>query len=55
MVLDFGKEHLHLEPEDLARLSQAVHNGDISAVMRAYEHELKVIRTKKLHSTIRSC
>ncbi|GJJ70175.1 nuclear control of ATPase protein 2 [Entomortierella parvispora] len=41
MVLDFGKEHLHMGPEDLERLSHAVHNGDISAVMRAYEQDLK--------------
>lgn len=42
MVLDFGKEHLLMGPEDLDRLSHAVHNGDISAVMRAYEQDLKV-------------
>ncbi|CAO3563877.1 unnamed protein product [Mortierella alpina] len=41
MVLDFGKEHYRMGQEDLAALSQAVHNGDISVVMRAYEHELK--------------
>ncbi|KAG0054045.1 Nuclear control of ATPase protein 2 [Gryganskiella cystojenkinii] len=41
MVLDFGKEHLNMGSGDLARLSQAVHNGDISAVMRAYEQDLK--------------
>ncbi|KAF9191137.1 Nuclear control of ATPase protein 2 [Haplosporangium sp. Z 767] len=41
MVLDFGKEQYHMGPEELKVLSQAVHNGDISVVMRAYEHELK--------------
>ncbi|KAF9576096.1 Nuclear control of ATPase protein 2 [Mortierella alpina] len=41
MVLDFGKEHYRMGQEDLAALSQAVHNGDISVVMRAYEQELK--------------
>ncbi|KAF9956774.1 Nuclear control of ATPase protein 2 [Mortierella alpina] len=41
MVLDFGKEHYRMGHEDLAVLSQAVHNGDISVVMRAYEQELK--------------
>ncbi|KAG0263293.1 Nuclear control of ATPase protein 2 [Mortierella polycephala] len=41
MVLDFGKERYHMGPEELEALSQAVHNGDISVVMRAYEHELK--------------
>ncbi|KAF9112022.1 Nuclear control of ATPase protein 2 [Mortierella sp. AM989] len=41
MVLDFGKEHYHLASDELANLSKAVHNGDISMVMRAYEQELK--------------
>ncbi|KAG0199325.1 Nuclear control of ATPase protein 2 [Mortierella sp. GBA30] len=41
MVLDFGREHYNLGQEDLAALSYAVHNGDISVVMRAYERELK--------------
>ncbi|KAF9981966.1 Nuclear control of ATPase protein 2 [Mortierella antarctica] len=41
MVLDFGKEHYRMGHEDLTALSQAVHNGDISVVMRAYEQELK--------------
>ncbi|KAF9361697.1 Nuclear control of ATPase protein 2 [Mortierella sp. AD094] len=41
MVLDFGKEHYRLASDELAILSRAVHNGDISMVMRAYEQELK--------------
>ncbi|KAG0354447.1 ATP synthase regulation protein NCA2-domain-containing protein [Gamsiella multidivaricata] len=41
MVLDFGKEHYRLGADDLQSLSQAVHNGDISMIMRAYEQELK--------------
>ncbi|KAF9996573.1 Nuclear control of ATPase protein 2 [Entomortierella chlamydospora] len=41
MVLDFGKEQYHLTSDDLASLSSAVHNGDISLIMRAYERELK--------------
>ncbi|KAG0299223.1 Nuclear control of ATPase protein 2, partial [Dissophora globulifera] len=41
MVLDFGKANYHMGPDELQQLSQAVHNGDISMVMRAYEQELK--------------
>ncbi|KAI8596023.1 ATP synthase regulation protein NCA2-domain-containing protein [Dissophora ornata] len=41
MVLAFGKDHYQLGAGDLQVLSQAVHNGDISMVMRAYEQELK--------------
>ncbi|KAF9915867.1 Nuclear control of ATPase protein 2 [Lobosporangium transversale] len=41
MVLDFGKQNYHLGGQELASLSQAVHNGDISMIMRAYEQELK--------------
>lgn len=42
MVLDFGKEHYKMGSDQLASLSKAVQNGDISVVMKAYEHELKV-------------
>ena len=42
MVLDFGKQHYHMGAEQLQVVSQAVHNGDISMIMRAYEKELKV-------------
>ncbi|KAF9199378.1 Nuclear control of ATPase protein 2 [Haplosporangium sp. Z 27] len=41
MVLDFGKEHYHMASDELGLLSKAVHNGDISMIMRAYEQELK--------------
>ncbi|KAG0333870.1 Nuclear control of ATPase protein 2 [Podila humilis] len=41
MVLDFGKEHYKMGSEELAGLARSVHNGDISIVMKAYEHELK--------------
>ncbi|KAF9395165.1 Nuclear control of ATPase protein 2 [Podila verticillata] len=41
MVLDFGKEHYQMGSDQLSFLSKAVHNGDISVVMRAYERELK--------------
>ncbi|KAI1313884.1 Nuclear control of ATPase protein 2 [Mortierella claussenii] len=41
MVLDFGKGHYKLGPDELSSLSQAVHNGDISMVMRAYEQDIK--------------
>ncbi|KAG0245762.1 ATP synthase regulation protein NCA2-domain-containing protein [Mortierella sp. GBAus27b] len=41
MVLDFGEQHYKMDTQDLGALSQAVRNGDISAVMRAYEQELK--------------
>lgn len=42
MVLAFGKDNYNLGPDELEALSKAVHNGDISVVMRAYENELKV-------------
>lgn len=42
MVLAFGKDNYHLGPDELEGLSKAVHNGDISVIMRAYENELKV-------------
>jgi hypothetical protein len=42
MVLAFGKDNYNLGAEELEALSKAVHNGDISVVMRAYENELKV-------------
>jgi hypothetical protein len=42
MVLAFGKDNYNLAPEELKELSKAVHNGDISVIMRAYESELKV-------------
>ncbi|KAF9079796.1 Nuclear control of ATPase protein 2 [Mortierella sp. AD031] len=41
MVLAFGRDNYNLGPEELETLSKAVHNGDISVVMRAYESELK--------------
>ncbi|KAF9364500.1 Nuclear control of ATPase protein 2 [Mortierella sp. NVP85] len=41
MVLDFGKQHYKMDAAELQALSNAARNGDISAVMRAYEHELK--------------
>ncbi|KAG0034520.1 Nuclear control of ATPase protein 2 [Podila clonocystis] len=41
MVLDFGKEHYKMGSDQLASLSKAVQNGDISVVMKAYEQELK--------------
>ncbi|KAG0293952.1 Nuclear control of ATPase protein 2 [Linnemannia gamsii] len=41
MVLAFGRDNYNLGPEELEALSKAVHNGDISVVMRAYENELK--------------
>ncbi|KAF9303607.1 Nuclear control of ATPase protein 2 [Mortierella antarctica] len=41
MVLNFGKEHYKMGSDQLASLSKAVQNGDISVVMRAYEQELK--------------
>lgn len=42
MVLAFGRDNYNLGPDELEALSKAVHNGDISVVMRAYENELKV-------------
>ncbi|KAF9921820.1 Nuclear control of ATPase protein 2 [Linnemannia zychae] len=41
MVLAFGKDNYNLGPEELQGLSKAVHNGDISVIMRAYESDLK--------------
>lgn len=41
MVLNFGKEHYKMGSDQLASLSKAVQNGDISVVLRAYEQELK--------------
>ncbi|KAK3829998.1 MAG: ATP synthase regulation protein NCA2-domain-containing protein [Linnemannia gamsii] len=41
MVLAFGKDNYNLGAEELEVLSKAVHNGDISVIMRAYENELK--------------
>ncbi|KAG0268644.1 Nuclear control of ATPase protein 2 [Actinomortierella ambigua] len=41
MVIDFGKQHAHLSDEQLKAISEAVQNGDISIVMKAYEKELK--------------
>ncbi|KAG0100518.1 Nuclear control of ATPase protein 2 [Podila epicladia] len=41
MVLNFGKEHYKMGSDQLASLSKAVQNGDISVVMKAYEQELK--------------
>lgn len=43
MVLNFGKEHYQMGSDQLSSLSKAVHNGDISVVMRAYEQELRVL------------
>jgi len=47
MVLDFGKQHYKMDAADLQALSDAARNGDISAVMRAYEHELKVQKSHR--------
>ncbi|KAF9547867.1 Nuclear control of ATPase protein 2 [Mortierella hygrophila] len=41
MVLAFGKDNYNMGLEELEALSKAVHNGDISVIMRAYENELK--------------
>ncbi|KAF9978496.1 Nuclear control of ATPase protein 2 [Actinomortierella ambigua] len=41
MVLDFGRQHAQLSEEQLRVISEAVQNGDISIVMKAYEKELK--------------
>ncbi|KAF9426702.1 Nuclear control of ATPase protein 2 [Podila epigama] len=41
MVLDFGRDHYGMGSDELSSLSRAVHNGDISVVMKAYEQELK--------------
>ncbi|KAG0226785.1 Nuclear control of ATPase protein 2 [Actinomortierella wolfii] len=41
MVLDFGQHHYQLTEDQLQAISEAVKNGDISIVMKAYEKELK--------------
>ncbi|RUP48836.1 ATP synthase regulation protein NCA2-domain-containing protein [Jimgerdemannia flammicorona] len=41
MVVDFGREHYHFDDDQIAVLIQQVRDGDVSAVLRAYESEIK--------------
>lgn len=42
MVVDFGREYYGLDEYQVAILVQQVRDGDVSAVLKAYEKEIKV-------------
>ena len=41
MVVEFGRDELQLSSEQLVQLERGVHDGDLSAVMRSFENDMK--------------
>jgi hypothetical protein len=55
MVVEFGRDELHLSPEQLVLLEKSVHDGNISSVMRSFEVDMKApIQSMLFGSMLRS-
>ncbi|BGP13680.1 hypothetical protein JCM10213_002248 [Rhodosporidiobolus nylandii] len=55
MVLDFARDEYHLPPDELTALSEKVRSGDLTAVLKAWEKDIKSpIRSAVSGSLIRT-